>query len=391
METEDNDYVCVQFSPPDDAVSAVDNGNSATASAPAMDNSCVSRAAIPVALKLKREFDKSDVELGPPKKVICEFPCFPKHKGRYNVALDYGDEKIEQQVFISHPKWFMEPCYDTINTGTEQPWRLAIDEQKTIYFTGKLNTYSFTSLSDGAYVKPTSVKCEGVCEVRGITVDISGGVYITGDHKLQKYLNHKLVKEIGSPDPGSAMDRFNYSNGVRWHQDEVYVCDTDNQRIQVFSSDLSGRDTRSIRLQDGIYGSNPWDLDFNDNIIYVTDSYGYIYTGSCTSSSIYKRNISLKSVSVRIIQDTTKKYFCSADNGEDCLKVHTLSGKFVRNVNITSHKEASGSIHMLVEGENTPKISFIPDPLPKTKPVGLEMDSDGFLYVACSNSIQILK
>ena len=61
--------------------------------------------------------------------------------------------------------------------------------------------------------------------------------------------------------------------------------------------------------------------------------------------------------------------------------VHTLEGEFVRSVDITSHKEASGSIHMLVEGENTPKISFIPDPLPKTKPVGLEVDSDGFLYV----------
>lgn len=42
METtaEDNGYVCVQFSPPDDSVPAVDNGNSATASAPAMEQLC---------------------------------------------------------------------------------------------------------------------------------------------------------------------------------------------------------------------------------------------------------------------------------------------------------------------------------------------------------------
>ena len=367
--------------------------NVESASAPAMDNSCVSRAAIPVALKLTRELDKSDVELCPPSRILCEFPCAPKQKGRYNVALDYGGEKIEQQVFISHPNCFIKPAaqYDTINTGPEQPWRLAIDEQKTIYFTGKLNTYSFTSLSDGAYVKPTSVKCEGVSEVRGITVDISGGVYITAYHKLQKYLNHKLVKEIGSPDPGSAMNKFDNPNGVRWHQDKVYVCDTGNHRIQVFSSDLSGLDTRSIRLQ---YNGSPLDLDFYDGNIYVTDSCGDIYSVSSASSNI-KRNISLKSetTSVRIIQDTTEKYICITDNGNDCLKVYTLKWEFVRNVSITSHKEASGSIHMLVEGENTPKISFIPDPLPKTKPVGLEVDSDGSLYVACSNSneIQILK
>ena len=71
-------------------------------------------------------------------------------------------------------------------------------------------------------------------------------------------------------------------NGVRVYNDSVYVCDSGNSRIQVFTCDLRGRDTKmigsgTIFRRGSAYESSilfhPEDLDFDDKgNIYVVDS-----------------------------------------------------------------------------------------------------------------------
>jgi len=71
-------------------------------------------------------------------------------------------------------------------------------------------------------------------------IDSKDNVYVTSRHKLQKFdRNGKFVKSIGSGSWGSKPGEFNVPQGVKVHQNQVYVCDFHNIPIQVFDLELS--------------------------------------------------------------------------------------------------------------------------------------------------------
>jgi len=73
----------------------------------------------------------------------------------------------------------------------------------------------------------------------GITVDNNNNFYVTSEHKLQKFnRNGEFVKSVGSGSKGSKPGEFNDPKGVKVHQNQVYVCDFHNNRIQLFDLEL---------------------------------------------------------------------------------------------------------------------------------------------------------
>ena len=71
----------------------------------------------------------------------------------------------------------------------------------------------------------------------GVTVDDMDNIYVSSEHKLQKYTSSgELIKCIGRR--GSKEAEFNDPRGVTIHRNQVYVCDRENHRIQVFDLDL---------------------------------------------------------------------------------------------------------------------------------------------------------
>ena len=73
-----------------------------------------------------------------------------------------------------------------------------------------------------------------------IAIDSKDNVYVTSNHKLQKFnRNGEFVKSVGSDKRGSQPGEFNMPHGVKVHQNQVYVCDFHNNRIQVFDLELS--------------------------------------------------------------------------------------------------------------------------------------------------------
>ena len=72
----------------------------------------------------------------------------------------------------------------------------------------------------------------------GIAIDDMDNVYVSTQHKLQKYTRSgELIKCVGQR--GSKEGEFNKPRGITVHNNQVYVCDSCNHRIQVFNLDLN--------------------------------------------------------------------------------------------------------------------------------------------------------
>ena len=98
-----------------------------------------------------------------------------------------------------------------------------------------------------------------------ITDPQSGAIFVTTieSHEVHKFTkNGDLIKTVGGI--GSQPGRFNFPNGLRVsRQSELYICDSFNQRIQIFDLDLN------FKRVLGTVETWPTDVDF--------DSSGNIY------------------------------------------------------------------------------------------------------------------
>ena len=90
-------------------------------------------------------------------------------------------------------------------------------------------------------------KPEQMIRPAGIAVDDMDNIYVSSQYKLQKFTNNgELIKcvsrwsskEGGLDDPCRVVTHRGAA-GVTIHSNQVYVCDTDNHRIQVFDLDLN--------------------------------------------------------------------------------------------------------------------------------------------------------
>ena len=106
----------------------------------------------------------------------------------------------------------------------------------------------------------------------GIAIDSADNVYVSSDHKLQKFTSSgELIKCVGQR--GSKEGEFYGPREITLYYDHVYVCDSNNHRIQIFDQDLNF--VRSIGSRGkgrGVFNV-PFDVKF--------DSTGLVL-GTCT-------------------------------------------------------------------------------------------------------------
>ena len=163
----------------------------------------------------------------------------------------------------------------------------------------------------------------------GITIDDIDNIYVSSDHKLQKFTsNGELIKCIGKE--GEKEGEFYFPRGVTLHDNQVYV--SDNHRIQVF--DLNLNFVRSI----GSYGKGrgefnaPHDVkldtagniyiaDFNNSRVQVLDNSGHFIR---TLGDEGERKLGRPS-GLHIAD----KYVYISDCDGNCVVVYETSGQFV--------------------------------------------------------------
>ena len=119
----------------------------------------------------------------------------------------------------------------------------------------------------------------------GIAVDDMDNIYVSSEHKLQKFTSSgKLSKCVGGR--GGKEGEFNNPRGVTLYDNQVYVCDGSSHRIKVFDLDLNF--VRSIGSRGKGRGefSAPYDVkfdtagnmyvaEFNNSRVQVLDSSGH--------------------------------------------------------------------------------------------------------------------
>ena len=103
---------------------------------------------------------------------------------------------------------------------------------------------------------------------RGIAIDNEDNIYVTSEHKLQKFSSsYGLVKCVGQR--GNENGEFEVPSGIAIHSNEVYVCDRQNHRIQVF--DLNLTFIRPV----GKPGQNPGEFEYPCDVKF--DNAGSMY------------------------------------------------------------------------------------------------------------------
>ena len=167
-----------------------------------------------------------------------------------------------------------------------------------------------------------------------IAIDSNNNIYVTSKHKLQKFdRNGKFVKSVSSGSKGSKPGEFNRPQGIKVHQNQVYVCDFHNDRIQVFDLELNFITSFGTKGSGQGQYNRPNDVDFDSQgNIYVSE-YGNNRVQVLDPHGHYLRQFGDKSGPGKLKGPETIHiaYDCVyvSENGNHCITVFQLSGAFL--------------------------------------------------------------
>ena len=176
---------------------------------------------------------------------------------------------------------------------------------------------------------------------KGVATDDTDNIYVSSEHKLQKFTSSGgLIKCIGRR--GSKEGKFEYPRGIALYDNQVYVCDKGNNRIQVFDLDLNfNRSIGSLGRGEGEFDA-PLDVKFDTaGNMYVAE-YGSRRVQVMHTSGQFIRSFGqegegkLRRPSGLHIAD---KYVYVSDYNGGCIVVYETSGQFVTSF---GDKELSG-------------------------------------------------
>lgn len=301
-----------------------------------------------------------------------------QQRGRHTVVLKRGDsnqELLTREVFVHQPPSLIrQPLRDRTLSGPVPAWRLALDGPgEKIYATNNQGpgAYSIFSLhsSEGGLVR--TVQCSHIWNIRGIALDASDNVYLSGDHKIQKYDGEgSLVGSFGWSEPGPAWYQFDDPNGLRCRGERVYVCDSRNQRVQVLSLDMEHVGV----VGDSSCLTHPEDLEFDElGNMHVLDS-GRVSVVVFNSEGRYLRHVAFSGNSVEfpVCLRLVARHYYVTDLGKSQVAVLSGGGELLHEISVRSREEVredvdDGFVHV--------------DWGVTQRPVGMAVDRNGYIYV----------
>ena len=294
----------------------------------------------------------------------------PTTRGRYQLTIRVNDIEIGTfEVFVQHPPTQLSTPVRAI--AGVKPLYIAVGDKGELFVTEHwdgqytvLSTQGQRLLNVGAKGKPPF----GDGWPTGIATDGKGNVYIASGHKLQKFNRYgQLVKSVGKK--GVNVGEFHWSRGVKYHNHQVYVCDKDNGRIQVFDSSLNF--VRAFGTQGDGPGQlkKPRDIDFDANgKVYVVDPWKnrvlvFSEDGQYLKQFDARGEGELRSPTGLCVSGD---YVYITEWANHCVLVFHTSGEFVHSFGT----EGSGSGQLL-------------------DPSGITVDKDGFVFVCDTSNSRI--
>ena len=132
------------------------------------------------------------------------------------------------------PKQLSKPVAEI--PGLQRPISLCFSKESLL--ASEKNNKRILKISTATRGISTLLNLSGVEEIT--TDPQSGAIFVTttDKHEVHKFTkNRGLIKTVGGR--GSQPGQFKFPNGLRIsRQSELYVCDSFNQRIQIFDQDL---------------------------------------------------------------------------------------------------------------------------------------------------------
>ena len=205
-----------------------------------------------------------------------ELSYTPITRGHYQLAVQVNNTEIGTfQVFVQQPPTQLGTPVKVIEEM--KPYYIAVGDKGELFVTehwdyryAVLDTQGQRFLTIGSKGKPPF----GNERPNGIATDGEGNVYVASHfHSVQKFNRYgQLVKSAGKK--GINTGEFHWSQGIKYHNHQVYVCDKDKGRVQVFDSDLNFVQSFGTHGDGPGQFKQPWDMDFDaQGNIYVVDLY----------------------------------------------------------------------------------------------------------------------
>ena len=320
-----------------------------------------------VSAELKSSVDASIVQATVTRQspFTYELSYIPTTRGRHQLTVQV--DNIQSgifQVFVKYPPTQLGTSVRVIE-GVK-PYYIAVGDKGKLFVTEDerytvLDSQGQRVLTIGSRGKPPFWDEDPT----GIATDSEGNVYVTSGHSVQKFNKYGEVKSVGRK--GRLNGQFEHPWGVRYHNNQVYVCDRDNGRVQVLDTNLNF--VRSFT------GSGPGQL--KDPVDIDIDRHGYIYVLDENKNKVL----------VFSEDGQYLRHFGQRGQGKDelgCPRGLCVSGDFVY---ITEwHNSCVSVFHTC--GEFVHSFGrFGPGRGELKIPYGIAIDQDGFVFVCdCYNN-----
>ena len=135
---------------------------------------------------------------------------------------------------------------------------------------GKIKSFGRNGTSKGQFLNPC-----------GIAISIDGHILVTDEHRLQKLTTDGVfIKLIGSSKSGNGRQQFHDPKGIAVHPTtgDIFVADSGNNRIQVFTKNLTY--SHAFTQRDGEPLRQPYDIALSNDgeFIYIAELSGHQVT-----------------------------------------------------------------------------------------------------------------
>ena len=287
----------------------------------------------------------------------------PLTRGRKELTVTVRGQHVAnspRSVYVHMPPTQIDKPVAEIH-NLRRPCGLTLHENGIL----ALEFYQNRLLKINASFKIAGIFREGLWWPSECTTDKASNVYVTtvGDHMVHKFTSEgRHTRSIGGE--GKQPGEFNYPNGLRINsQDKLYVCDSLNNRIQVFDLDLNfKREFGGPGTGKGQF-SFPSDIDFDssDNI-YIADNFNHRIQ-VFTPQEEFIRIIGYKRFGSKDLQNPTS--------------LHITNDKLF----VTNHLKHNVAVFK-TSGELT---STFGDGI-LHEPEGIDVDEDGYVYITSHSS-----
>ena len=254
-------------------------------------------------------------------------------RGQYKLHIQVNDREIEESPTITvypDPNQLAYPV--SILGGLTTPYSVGFTSDGEMIVSEKVKNQISIFNTKGKRIgefEQHEDHSRKILKPQGIAIDDDDNVYVSSQFKLQKFTSRgNFIHCVGQK--GSKERDFNGLCGITLHDNQLYVCDCNNHRIQVFDLDLNF--IRSI----GSHGKGkcefdrPYDVKFDsDHNMYVAEWKGgrvQVLDKNGQFIRLFDENPTLIKASALHIID---KYVYVSDWSRGHILVYETTGRFV--------------------------------------------------------------